>query len=287
VLQQELVQRIAAWPLANQEAAIRQIAMAGGKDTGPLLLSILGAVNATLKPVVLDEIGCAGDERTSAELLRLASSEDEAGVYLRLKAIEALGRMREAKAVPLLRELILARKTFSWRHPDELRLTALHSLELIHPQAASEAAIVNALKGVPSSSMFIAGGSDWRRKRRYLRSVPNQALQAVVTTARTSASVSIERLSLGGGLAVRQSLDQIGLDGTLDFMAGRRKLHARVLFHEIGARRLTFEVVEMSLEDRWRLRRMLADEAHVASEEPVIEPPAEAEQQGPTTPDAA
>ncbi|HEV2020985.1 MAG TPA: HEAT repeat domain-containing protein [Terriglobales bacterium] len=287
VLQQELVQRIAAWPLAHQDAAIRQIAMAGGKDTGMVLLGIFSAVSPTLKPVVLDEIGCAGDERTAPELLRMASSDDEAGVYLRLKAIEALGRMREAKAIPLLRDLILARKTFSWRQPDELRLTALHSLELIHPQAASEAAIVNALKGVPSSALHIASGSDWRRQRRYLRRVPNQALQAVVTTARASASVSIERLSLGGGLAVRQPLGQLGLDGTLEFMAGRRKLRARVLFHEIGARRLTFEVVEISLDDRWRLRRMLADEAHAAAEEPVIEPPTEAEQQGSTTPDVA
>jgi hypothetical protein len=113
------------------------------------------------------------------------------------------------------------------------------------------------------------------------------SISARLTTARTSASVSIERLSLGGGLAVRQSLGQLGLDGTLEFMAGRRKLRARVLFHEIGARRLTFEVVEMSLDDRWRLRRMLADEARAAAEEPVIESPAEAEQQGPTTPDGA
>lgn len=288
VLQQELAQRITAWPLAHQEAAIRQIAMAGGRsDTGMLLLSILSAVNSTLKPVVLDEIGCSDDERTAPELLRIASSDDDAGAYLRLKAIEALGRMRQASAIPLLRDLILARKTFGWRQPEELRITARHSLELIHPQAASEAAIANAFKGVPASALCLVAGSDWRRQRRYLRSMPNQALYAVVTTARTATNVSIERLSLGGGLAVRQSLEPLGLDGTLEFVAARRKLRARVLFHEIGARRLTFEVVDMSLDDRGRLRRMLADEAHAAAEEPVIEPPAELEQQGPITPDVA
>jgi len=120
---------------------------------------------------------------------------------------------------------------------------------------------------------------------RYVRSVPNRPLTGAVTTARLAGSVSIDRLSLGGGLAARQSLEPLGLDGTIEFMAARRKLHARVLFHEIGSRRITFEIVDISLDDRWRLRRMLVDEAHVAADEPHSETAAEPEPLAPAPPD--
>ena len=59
----------------------------------------------------------------------------------------------------------------------------------------------------------------------------------------------------------------------------------RVLFHEIGSRRITFEIVDISLDDRWRLRRMLVDEAHVAADEPHSETAAEPEPLAPAPPD--
>ncbi len=115
-------------------------------------------------------------------------------------------------------------------------------------------------------------GSEWTRHRRYERVVPDHVVNAVASTRNGVANISIEKLSLGGGLALRHSHDQLGSEGTIELGVGFRRLRARVLIQEIGAGHLTFEILDISLEDRWRLRRLLAEEAHAVTPEPIVAP---------------
>ena len=60
-------------------------------------------------------------------------SPDLAQPYLQIKAIEALGRLREPKAEALLRPLAETKEFWRWKHPREVRITALQALKKMIP----------------------------------------------------------------------------------------------------------------------------------------------------------
>ena len=69
-------------------------------------------------------------------LLRLAEGDlpKDGTDYLRLKAIEALGRLRTAGAESILRKIAEGRRAFRWASPSELRLVASQSMIKIDPE---------------------------------------------------------------------------------------------------------------------------------------------------------
>ncbi len=277
MMQEELAQRCRNWPLLQQEIAVRQIAAAATRHTGKLLLAMLSEVQPALRPTIIDEIGCCGEELAIPALLEIAGSHD-AREFGRVKAIEALGRMREARAISLLRDIILARKAFGWRNAEELRVTAMHALRLIDPLAANDSELEAAFKTDPVAGWALteSEGQGWARKRRYHRISIDKPLNATVTTQRGSAGVTVQKLSLGGGLALRHSHAQLAGEGTLEFTAGFRKLKARILVQEVGDRRIAFEILDMALEDRLRLRKLLAGEAAASGQRVASRPAAKA-----------
>ena len=62
-----------------------------------------------------------------------------AGPYLRLKAIEALGRLNSTAATGRLREIVESKKLWRWQYPSELRLAALQALLAIAPASRTRA----------------------------------------------------------------------------------------------------------------------------------------------------
>ena len=61
-------------------------------------------------------------------------SADPTDSYLQIKAIEALGRLRETKAETLLRPLAESKGFWRWKHPREVRITAVQALKKIDPE---------------------------------------------------------------------------------------------------------------------------------------------------------
>ena len=115
---------------------------------------------------------------------------------------------------------------------------------------------------------------EWSRQRRYPRVVPQKTLQAQASTNRGAVTLAIEKLSLGGGLALRNSHVQLGADGVVEVQTGLRHFRARVLLQELGARRVAFEFTDMSLDDRWRLRQLLNEPLAGAVAEVALSPEA-------------
>ena len=78
------------------DAVVRQLSTAGAPERGQILTNCIELIDPMILPLALDEIGMCGDPATASKLLRLAEGEilPEAPDYLRVKAIEALGRMR-------------------------------------------------------------------------------------------------------------------------------------------------------------------------------------------------
>jgi HEAT repeat protein len=89
-------------------------------------------------PLVVDEIGVTADREALGKLLTIADGDLPPGgaQYMRVKAIEALGRIHAPESISTLKRIVEAKKMFSWIHPQELRIAAMQALEKLDPQWA-------------------------------------------------------------------------------------------------------------------------------------------------------
>ena len=102
-----LPQRLPDWSRFYHDVIVRQIAYGAAPDRGRTLLEILEILDPAVVPQALDEIGMSGDRTAAPPLIVMAAAGETEGRsgLLQLKAIEALGRLREPDAVPVLQSL--------------------------------------------------------------------------------------------------------------------------------------------------------------------------------------
>ena len=107
VLEELLPTRLREWDAMAHDVVVRQLANSLAPQRGKLLDKIYDLLDPAVLPEVVDELGMSGDRGTTPRLMRIVEKEssDPAEPYLQIKAIEALGRLREAKAETLLRPL--------------------------------------------------------------------------------------------------------------------------------------------------------------------------------------
>jgi hypothetical protein len=117
------------------DAVVRQLSIAGAPERGQLMANSIEQFDIMVLPLALDEIGMCGDQGTASKLLRLAEGDilPQGGDYLRVKAIEALGRMRASEATGHLRRFVETRKAFGWAYPEEIRMAAAQALMKLDP----------------------------------------------------------------------------------------------------------------------------------------------------------
>src|SRR5438445_12290179 len=79
---------------SSQDRMMRQISASGAARRCHILLELLDHVDPLVMPLVIDEIGVTGDREALGKLLTIADGDLPHGgaEYLRVKAIEALGR---------------------------------------------------------------------------------------------------------------------------------------------------------------------------------------------------
>ncbi len=261
-LEEELLERLPDWDRAYHDAVVRQIASAGAPERGRLLVILMERLDPVVWSEVVDEIGMSGDKETARALLALVHGERgaAAGPYIQAKAIEALGRLRAEGAVDMLRKIVEARQVFRWAQPNELRVVAAQALQNIDPAWAVEYLPKSGLSAedlglVPLDPLPDAA---WLRQRRYARVRLPRTMNAVAETSHGEYKMTAQLLSLGGGLAAAESRMTQGAQACLKMQAGLRPLKARVLMRKAGAQHIGFEFVEMDLEERARLRKLLA-----------------------------
>ncbi len=101
---------------------------------------LLPEAHPLVVPVMLDEIGTSGEKSAIPLLCRIASGslEQLRDVFIRIKAIEALGLLRAPEAADLLRTLLRQRQGIIHTEPAGLRAAAVEALALIenHPASA-------------------------------------------------------------------------------------------------------------------------------------------------------
>jgi hypothetical protein len=126
--------RMKEWKRVAHDRVVRQIAVSRAPGRGRLLLDLFPYVGPLVRPAVLDEIGMSGERSADMTLLRLVEGElpKNGSEYLRLKAIEAPGRLGTSQAEAVLRKVAEARKTLRWAHPYEMRLAAVQAMHRIN-----------------------------------------------------------------------------------------------------------------------------------------------------------
>jgi hypothetical protein len=259
------------------DAVIRQLSISGSPERGKLLADSIELIDSMVLPLALDEIGMCGDPNTAPKLLRLAQGEilPQGSEYLRVKAIEALGRMRAPAAAGHLRVLVEERKTFGWAYPEEIRLAAAQALMKLDPEWM-QAFLPHS--GLDAKVMALAPldpiqERDFVRHRRYRRIRLPRNVAAVITSARGKYTSSISVLSLDGGLISGDLQSPVGTEATLKIPAGLRSISMKAVVRFVRAHQAGFETVGMGLEDRTKLRRLLVTLGGIDAIPPAAPPP--------------
>ena len=181
-----------------------------GEEPGRIHAKAPGAVDTIViiatAQLAVDEIGMSGEQAAETRFLRIVEGDipKDGSQYLRLKAIEALGRLRTVAAEAALRKIAEARKAFRWANPSELRLVAAQAMEKIDADwvrnfvprsglSAAEFSIVP-LDPDPNSSAI--------RQRRYPRLRLEHPVPASTTNLKENCNVEIPEMALGGGVAL-------------------------------------------------------------------------------------
>jgi len=255
--------RLKEWNRFYHDLVVRQIAYGAAHDRGRTLLEILELLDPAVLPQAIDEIGMSGDRTTVPPLMVMAEAGETPGrsPLIQVKAVESLGRLREPESVPVLRNLLEAKKVWKWVHHRELRIAAAQSLAKIDPRYASQ---IMAESGLSPGELAIAPldaapACPWVRQRRYERIVLRKALSATISSSWGKSNLLVREMSLGGGMATKEDNLRVGSEANIDISIGVRHIRGQVLLRRARVNEVGFELVNVDLESRYRLRTLLME----------------------------
>jgi hypothetical protein len=245
-----------------QDRIVRQISACGGVGRCRILLDILDHVDPLVMPLVIDEIGVTASREALGRLLTIVDGDLPigSGQYLRVKAVEALGRINAPESVAALKRIASGKKVFGWIHSQELRIAALQALEKLDLSWAQEFLPKSGIESEDLSlaPLTVVANSKFVRQRRHTRVRLRKPLTAVSTNLKENCRLEIKTASLAGGVASINRHLAPGTQVQLKLQLGLRSLHATALMRDYRAQDMAFEIVDMNLDERTKYRRLLA-----------------------------
>jgi len=254
---------------ASLDWVVMGLVLLGFLADGHILLELLDHVDPLVTPLVIDEIGVAADREALGKLLTIADGDlpTGGGPYLRVKAVEAVGRINAPESISTLKRIAESKKVFGWLHPQELRIAALQALEKLDPEWVREFLPKSGIEkeeytlaplDVPVTSKFV-------RQRRHTRVRLKKAVRAICTNLKEGCSLEIKTASLTGGVATLSRHLTPGTQVQLRFQIGMRNFHVTALMRDSRAQDMAFEIVDMDLDERGKYRRLLAGNLSASS----------------------
>jgi hypothetical protein len=138
-----LTRAMASWEWNLQDLAVSELARpanaASAQSTAFVFSAILSDAHPLVVPMMIDQIGIGQETTAVPMLMEIAAGEHETlrDQFVRIKAIEALGRMRAYEAVELLRQLAAKREGLTFVEPAGLRASAEDALAMMEESPAS------------------------------------------------------------------------------------------------------------------------------------------------------
>jgi hypothetical protein len=258
-----LPSRMKDFPRTSQDRIVRQISASGAPGRCRILLEMLDHVDPLIMPLVIDEIGVTSDREALGRLLTIVDGDLPvgAGPYLQVKSIEALGRIHAPESTITLKRVVEAKKMFGWVHPQELRIAALQALMGLDPDWARDFVAKSGIdrEDLALAPLDVIPNSKFVRQRRHTRVRLHKTVTAVSTNLKENCRLEIKTASLSGGFASISRHLPPGTHVQLKMQLGLRNVLATALMRDYRAQDMAFEIVDMSLEERGKYRRLLVD----------------------------
>ena len=255
--------RIKNFPRISQDRAVRQLSGSGAPGRCRILLKLLDHVDPLVMPLVVDEIGVTADREALGRLMNIVDGDLPAGAgpFLRVRAAEALGRIHAPESVAALKRIVETKKVFGWAHPQELRIASLQALEKLDPAWAREFFAKSGLSkaDLTLAPLEMASNCKFVRQRRHTRVRLQKPVVAYSINLSQNCRMEIRTVSLAGGVATIDRHLPSGTSVQLKMQLGLRHLQATALLRDYRSQGMSFEIVDMNLEERGKLRRLLAD----------------------------
>jgi len=253
-----LTRALASWEWNLQDLAVSELARpansASAQSTAFVFSAILGDAHPLVVPMMIDQIGLAGERSAIPQLMEIASGEHAIlrDQFVRIKAIEALGRIRAIEAIELLHALAEQRNGIAYAEPSGLRAAAQDASALIEDRPTS--ASVRATFDSPDANAAL-----FASPRRYMR-VPLDAPLRAQVGAQAGAQASMARvktISLGGAYLESPNKFEVGDSLKLEVRSGLRKIHCTAIVRNTAPGGGGVEFVHMKDEDRTKLRKLV------------------------------
>jgi hypothetical protein len=255
--------RIKTFPRISQDRVVRQLSASGAPGRCRILLNLLDHVDPLVMPLVIDEIGIAADREALGRLTNIIDGDlpTGSGPFLRVRAAEALGRIHAPKSIAALKRVVESKKVFGWVHPQELRIAALQALEKLDLAWTREFLPKSGLTkaDLTLAPLEMAVNCKFVRQRRHTRVRLQKPVIAFSVNLTQNCRMEIRIASLAGGVATIDRHLPPGTPVQLKMNIGLRNLQATALLRDYRGQGMSFEIVDMNLEERGKLRRLLAD----------------------------
>jgi len=244
-----------SWDWSLQDLAVTELghlsAPAMRLQVAQAFLALLGEAHLLVTPGMIDHIGLVGDAAAVPRLVEIAAGEVELlnDVFIRIKAIEGLGRMKASEAATPLRNLVRNRSGLTYAEPAGLRSAAEDALALIEDRSGSLTLRLPAKTSATSTPPFAC-------PRRYLRVALPEPL-AAKTEGTQVHTARVRSIALGGALLESSTQFAVGESLRIAIHAGFERIRATAVVRSVSSKGCGVEFVHMRQEDREKLRRRI------------------------------
>ncbi len=239
------------WDWSLQDLAVSELAHTHIPGTALMFAATLSEAHPMVVPMMLDQIGLAQETSAAPLLLGIAAGENHRlrDVFARIKAVEALGRMRTPEASEPLRAILARRNGLTHAEPAGLRAAAEEALALIEDRPSS-ARLRAAYEALEKASLLFA------RPRRYLR-IPLSSPFAAQIEGSASGPARVRTISLGGAFLESKQRLAVGDSIRIEIRAGLCRIEGTAVVRNVAPNGGGVEFVHMREEDREKLRRVV------------------------------
>jgi hypothetical protein len=252
--------RLSQWPRSAHDRTVRQLSATPAEQRARLLIALYDSLDVLIRPLAIDEMGMSGEGACIPKLIELLQNDAIPG-FTRIKAVEAIGRLRASAASALLQHILDTRQVWRWVYPNELRIAAAQALIRVDPSVGMEKV---AASGIDRKELMLEptdpeANASVIRQRRYARLKLSRNLIAVTTNLRENFRLSIPEMNLGGGIGSGERHLAPGSLLSLKFSLGVRHIKAQAIVRGARPQAMAFEFVEMDMDERYRLRKLLLE----------------------------
>jgi len=259
-VEKTLPTRLSQWPRASHDRTVRQLSSAPVEQRARLLVALYDTLDPLIRPLAVDEMGMSGRTECITKVVDLLQDDSTPG-FTRIKAIEAAGRLRASAASPILQKILEAKQVWRWAYHTELRIAAAQALQKIEPTVAMEKIASSGLdrKDLVLEPTDPEPNASVIRQRRYARLKLTKHVPAVTTNLRENMRISIAELNMGGAIGAADRHLAPGSLLTVKMSHGVRNIRAQAIVRGARPQAMAFEFVDMELDERSRLRKLLLE----------------------------